>query len=46
MSDTPYEFQDYPKWVTVGDAEPVLCEDAKAERKLKKSAPVDETPTE
>ena len=41
MSDIPYEFQDYPKWVTVGDNEPVLCEDAKTERKLKKSAAVE-----
>ena len=47
MSDTPYEFQEYPKWVTLDGQEPVLCEDAKAERKLKKAAaPVDETPTE
>jgi hypothetical protein len=35
------EFQEYPKWVTIGENEPVLCEDAKAERKLKKSAPVE-----
>lgn len=34
-----YVFQEFPKWVTVGDNEPVLCEDAKAEKKLKKSAP-------
>lgn len=33
----PYEFQEFPKWVTV-DGVAVLCEDAKAERKLKKSA--------
>jgi hypothetical protein len=46
MDDTPYEFQEFPKWVTVGDAEPVLCEDAKAERKLKKAATTEETPTE
>jgi hypothetical protein len=47
MSDTPYEYQEYPKWVYLTDGpqesyeagkEPVLVEDAKAERKAKKSA--------
>ena len=41
------EFIEYPKWVYLTDGpqesyepgmEPVLCEDAKAERKLKKAA--------
>lgn len=31
-----YEFVEYPKWVRIGDNEPVLCEDAKAEKKLRK----------
>lgn len=48
MSD--YVFQEYPKWVFLTDGpqesyepgkEPVLVEDAKAERKLKKSAIAD-----
>jgi hypothetical protein len=31
---TPYVFQEFPKWVTVGENEPVLCEDKEAELAL------------
>lgn len=48
----PYEFQEYPKWVYLTDGpqesyapgmEPVLVQDAKEERKLKKSAKAEES---
>jgi hypothetical protein len=47
MEDKAYEYQEYPKWVYLTDGpqesyepgkEPVLVEDAKAERKAKKVA--------
>jgi len=32
MSD--YEYKEFPKWVTVGENAPVLCEDKEAEMAL------------
>jgi hypothetical protein len=35
----PYVFQEFPKWVTIGENEPVLCETKEAELLLIGEAP-------